>query len=131
VRRLPASPCRHRDPQPACWAGLVVINGNASARSLPCTGPHTFQTFAIAILPADARTFDQDIVQAHPAVRAACSTAVLRRSLRGRARRIRASAWDVEVLPPDQAAFNSGARAYRCIARLSSGNDLTTSVFGQ
>ncbi len=115
---------------PECWNGLVVIAGDASARSLPCAGPHVWQTFAIAILPADAATFDQDIVAADPAVRAVCSVPVLLRSRQGRARRIPASGWDIEVLPPDEAAFSSGARAYRCVANILGGTDPTTSQLG-
>jgi hypothetical protein len=37
-------------------------------------------------------------------------------SRRGRALRIPASAWRVDVLPPDEAAFYSGVRTYRCVA---------------
>jgi len=33
---------------PECWAGLVVTAGSASARGLPCTRPHVWQTFAPA-----------------------------------------------------------------------------------
>ena len=67
---------------PECWAGLVVTAGSASARSLPCTRPHVWQTFAIAILPAGVRTFDAGTVAGNPTVRAACSTRVLLASRR-------------------------------------------------
>jgi serine/threonine protein kinase len=116
---------------PECWDGLVVISGDASAGRLPCTGRHIWETFAIAILPSDVRTFDQNIVQANRAVRAVCSTPVLLASRRGQARQIPASGWDIEVLPPDEAAFNSGARAYRCVAHSLSRTDPTTSQFGR
>lgn len=77
------------------------------------------------------RTFDQDIVQANRTVRAVCSKAVLLRSRQGRARRIRSARWDAEVLPPDEAAFDSGARAYRCVAHKIGGADPSTSQFGR
>ena len=106
-----------RCPQaPECWSGLVVISGSATASSLPCARPHVWETFAIAILPADARTYDQSIVAANRAVRAVCSMRVLLRSRRSHLKQIPAGSWEIEVLPPDEAAFSSGARAYRCIA---------------
>ena len=121
-----------RCPQfPECWNGLVVISGDATAGSLPCTGPHVWETFAIAILPAAVRTYDQDIVAADPAVRAVCSVRVMLRSRRGLARLIPAGSWDIEVLPPNEAAFDSGARTYRCIAHVLTGRDPRRPQFGR
>jgi hypothetical protein len=37
---------------------------------------------------------------------------------------------EIDVLPPDEAVFNSGARAYRCIAHVLSCTDPSTSQFG-
>jgi hypothetical protein len=115
---------------PECWAGLVIPAGSASARSLPCTRPHVWQTFAIAVLPAGVRTFDQPTVAANPTVSAVCSMRVLLASRRGAARQLPAGSWQIAVLPPDEAAFYSGARAYRCLAARSSGAELGTSQFG-
>jgi hypothetical protein len=58
---------------PECFAGLVVIAGSATARPLPCSQPHAWETFAVAILPAEVQTFDQPMVAADPAVRQVCS----------------------------------------------------------
>ncbi|MGE5134376.1 MAG: serine/threonine-protein kinase [Gemmatimonadota bacterium] len=99
---------------PECWGGMVVMAGAASARSLPCGKPHYWETFAIAVLPAGARTFDQPALEANPTVRAVCSLRVLLRSRRLTALRP-AAAWQVDVLPPAEAAFSSGARTYRCV----------------
>jgi hypothetical protein len=115
---------------PECWDGLVVISGNATAAPLPCAEPHYWQTFAVGILPAAVRTFDQNIVQADPTVERVCSARVLAQSRRGKALLIPVSDWDIEVLPPDETAFDSGARAYRCVAGLISGHELRTSQFG-
>jgi serine/threonine protein kinase len=115
---------------PECWAGLVVVAGSASARSLPCTRPHVWQTFAIAILPAGVRTFDANAVAGNPTVSAVCSTQVLLASRRGAARQLPAGSWQIAVLPPDEAAFDGGARAYRCLAARSSGAGSSTSQFG-
>ena len=115
---------------PECWDGLVVISGNASAGALPCAAQHYWQTFAIALLPPDVQTFDQDIVQADPTVRRVCSMSVLLRSRRGPALRIPAASWEIQVLPPDETAFDSGARAYRCLASRIDAPTATTSQFG-
>jgi hypothetical protein len=113
--RVAAARCPAR---PECWAGMVEISGAVTDRSLPCTRPHSWETFAIAILPADARTFDQPTLEKNPTVNAVCSMRVLLASRRGRALRIPQSAWRVDVLPPSQAAFYSGTRTYRCVANV-------------
>jgi serine/threonine protein kinase len=116
---------------PECWAGLVISAGSASARGLPCTRPHVWQTFAIAILPAGVRTFDVGTVAGNRTVRAVCSTRVLLASRRGAALGIPAGSWQITVLPPDEAAFGGGARAYRCLAGRGSSTEASTSQFGQ
>src|SRR5262249_9605033 len=116
--------------EPECWAGLVISAGSASARSLPCTRPHVWQTFAIAVLPAGVRTFDQPTVAANPTVSAVCSIRVLLASRRGAARQLPAGTWQITVLPPDAATFNAPARAYRCLAARSNGAESGTSEFG-
>ncbi|HEX6518929.1 MAG TPA: serine/threonine-protein kinase [Streptosporangiaceae bacterium] len=115
---------------PECWNGLVVISGNATAAPLPCAAQHSWQTFAIALLPPDVRTFDQDIVQVDPTVQRVCSMRVLLRSRRGPALRIPAGNWEIAVLPPDETSFDSGARAYRCLATRIDAPEAATSQFG-
>ena len=114
---------------PECWNGIVEIAGNTTVQSLPCTGPHSWETFAIGILPPEASTSDTDIVAKDPTVRGVCSVAVLLQSRAGAARKIPAASWDIEVVPPDEAAFDSGARAYRCLARPLTGPDPVQSQF--
>jgi tRNA A-37 threonylcarbamoyl transferase component Bud32 len=106
--RCPASP--------ECWQGTVNINGSVRAQSQSCSQPHSWETFAIAIMPADVSTFDQDVVAANPAVRAVCSLPVLLRSRVGRARLIPRRDWAIQVLPPDETNYHGGVRTYRCIA---------------
>jgi hypothetical protein len=108
----------------------VITAGSASARNLPCTRPHVWQTFAIAILPAGVRTFDADSVAGNPTVSAVCSTRVLLASRRATALGVPAGSWQITVLPPDEAAFDGGARAYRCLAHQGGGADPSTSQFG-
>ncbi len=104
---------------PECWAGLVEISGVVSAEALPCDQAHYWETFAIAIMPAGAQTFDEPTLAENPTVRAVCSLPVLLASRRADARRIPASSWQVEVLPPTEAAYDSGARTYRCVAAVT------------
>ena len=118
--RCPASP--------ECFNGLTVISGAATAEPLLCNVPHVWETFAIAILPAEVQTFDQPTVAADPTVRRVCSEAVMLASRQGPARRLPASDWDIQVLPPSEAAFNSGSRVYRCLAN-EIGHEPATSQF--
>jgi hypothetical protein len=114
-----------------CWAGLVEVSGSVTARSVPCARAHIWETFAIAILPSDVRTFDQDIVQANPTVKAVCSMRVLLASRLGRAHPIPAKSWTIQALPPDESAYGSGARAYRCVATVIGATALHGSRFGR
>jgi len=126
---VPAAGARcPRDPE--CWNGLVLISGSVTAGTMPCTRPHVWQTFAIAILPAGVHTFNRNVVRRSPTVDAVCSMRVLLASRRGAARQIPRGSWQVEVMPPDEAAFDSGARAYRCVAHQAGGPDPSTSEFG-
>ena len=106
--RCPASP--------ECFNGMTVNSGSASAEPLPCDQPHVWETFAIAKLPASVHTFDHRAVAASSTVRKVCSQAVMLASRQGQARRLLAPAWKVDVLPPSEAAFDTGTRVYRCIA---------------
>jgi serine/threonine protein kinase len=114
---------------PECWNGLVETEGIITAGTLPCRGPHTWQTFAIGVMPSDAASYDVDTVQANPTVRRVCSYAVMLRSRVGRARLIPRGQWSIQVVPPDEAAYNSGVRTYRCLAALGY-NESRTSQFG-
>ena len=114
---------------PECWAGVNDINGVITASSMPCGQQHTWQTFAIAMMPSESATFDVNIVQANPAVRALCSTKVLLASRTGAALQVPPSTWSIQVMPPDEAAYDSGVRTVRCLAGHGA-DELTTSQFG-
>jgi hypothetical protein len=114
---------------PECWAGVNEVSGVVTARSLPCDQPHTWQTFAIAMMPTESATFNVNIVQANPTVRAVCSTKVLLGSRTGAALRVPQSGWRVQVMPPDEAAFDTGVRTYRCLAGRGL-DELRTAQFG-
>jgi hypothetical protein len=115
---------------PECWDGLVEDEGIVTTPSpLPCTGQHTWQTFAIGIMPSSVASFDVNTVQANPTVSAVCSYAVLLSSRLGSATKIPQSQWSIQVVPPDEAAFDTGVRTYRCMASLGYGES-QTSQFG-
>jgi Protein kinase domain len=115
---------------PECWAGVDEFSGVVTASPLPCTQPHTWQTFAIAMMPSEAATFNVNIVQANPTVQALCSTKVLLGSRTGAALHVPQSAWSIQVMPPDEAAYDSGVRTVRCLAGLGL-DELKASQFGQ
>lgn len=120
--RCPASP--------ECWDGILEEEGVITISGLACNGPHSWQTFAIGIMPSDASTYDVNIVQANPVVRAVCSYQVLLRSRTGAARKIPQSQWSIQVAPPDEAAYDTGVRTYRCLASTDAYNGSHTSQFG-
>jgi hypothetical protein len=101
---------------PECWAGVNDFNGVVSASPMPCNQSHTWQTFAIAIMPSESATFNVNIVQANLTVQALCSLKVLLASRTGAALTVPQSAWMIQVMPPDEAAYNTGVRTVRCLA---------------
>jgi len=120
--RCPASP--------ECWDGVLEEEGVITLSPLPCNGAHTWQTFAIGIMPSDASTYNVNIVQANPTVQAVCAQAVLLRSRNVRGRLLPLGGWVIQVAPPDEAAYNTGVRTYRCLARPGGYNGARTSLFG-
>jgi hypothetical protein len=127
TRRVTAARC---PASPECFGGLVVSAGSATAEPVACNRSHDWETFAIAILPAGVRTFDQDAVAADPTVSTVCSRAVMLASRRRQARHLPAPAWRIQVLPPSEAAFGSGTRVYRCLAN-EIGHEPGVSQFGR
>jgi hypothetical protein len=101
-----------------CWSGMIVEFGSARAGRIDCLQPHSWETFAIAPLPADAQTWNHDDVLHNPTVTKICSTAVLVGSLTGEAGKYRAAKWTIDVLPPAQSQYEQGARTFRCVAGL-------------
>ena len=114
---------------PECWAGVNEISGVITAMSVPCGQPHTWQTFAIAMMPTESATFDVNIVQANPTVQAVCSAKVLLASRTGAALPVPQSAWSIQVMPPDEAVYDTGVRTVRCLAGHGL-DELKTSQFG-
>jgi hypothetical protein len=101
-----------------CWAGTVNLEGTITMSALPCAGPHSWQTYAIGIMPASSATFNSDALKDDPTVRSVCSATVLLKSRVGQAQQIPRHKWEIQAVAPDEAAFDSGVRTYRCIAGL-------------
>jgi hypothetical protein len=120
--RCPASP--------ECWDGVLEDVGVITASPLPCDGPHTWQTFAIGIMPSDVSTYNVNVVQASAVVQAVCSDRVLLNSRRGRGRLIPLARWTIQVAPPDETAYATGVRTYRCLADSDNYNGSRVSEFG-
>jgi hypothetical protein len=114
---------------PECWAGVNEASGVITVKPVSCSRSHSWQTFAIAMMPTESATVDVNIVQANPTVRAVCSTRVLLASRTGAALQVPPSAWQVQVAPPDEAAYNAGVRTYRCLAGHGL-DELKSSQFG-
>jgi hypothetical protein len=114
---------------PECWAGVNDFNGVISASPMPCGQSHTWQTFAIAMMPSESSTFNVNIVQANPTVQALCSTKVLLASRTGAALQVPPSAWSIQVMPPDEEAYDTGVRTVRCLAGHGL-DELKTAQFG-
>ena len=112
-----------------CWVGMIVTAGNVQITPVACQRAHTWETFAIAPLPADALTWDQGVVAASPTVKKVCSTDVMLKSRRGAFKQIPDERWQVEALPPSQQDFARGARVFRCTAFILHGAGTPGSAF--
>ncbi|MDQ0932643.1 serine/threonine-protein kinase [Streptomyces turgidiscabies] len=102
-----------------CWGGMVVTVGIVSVNRSDCLVSHPWETFAIAPLPSDGMTNNQQELEKHPGVRRLCSRAVLAASRQGDARKIAPDRWTVDVLPPTQTQYADGLRVMRCVATIT------------
>ncbi|WP_440099363.1 protein kinase domain-containing protein [Streptosporangium sp. H16] len=101
--------------EPECWGGLVSIAGDATAKRIGCEESHSWETFAIAPLPRDSLTHDQEALEKHPTVKKVCAAQIMLASRYGDARGIGRARWRSTVLPPSKEQFQGGARTYRCL----------------
>ncbi|WP_433509416.1 serine/threonine-protein kinase [Nonomuraea sp. CA-143628] len=111
-----------------CWGGLVITAGDTTARRLGCEETHSWETYAIAPLPADSLTYDQRDLARHPTVKKVCAKAVLLATRYGPAKNIAGNKWISDVMPPSSAQFDQGVRVYRCVGALE-GAERSGSVF--
>jgi hypothetical protein len=95
---------------PQCFDTLTVSAGVARARALPCTQPHTWEVFAIGVLPPGLPDIGYQEVKADQVVERICNAGVLVLV------DIAARSWLVDVLPPSPEAFAGGDRTFKCLA---------------
>ncbi len=113
-----------------CWSGYAMINGEInSIRKLPCEQGHSWEVFAIAVVPGDVADPYQDVLAEHPTVRTVCSMDTLLASRYGDARKHGAESWEVEVLPPSSDDVSRELGVYRCVARIAGVYNGTGSAF--
>jgi hypothetical protein len=94
---------------PQCYDQLSVVGEVATARTLPCDSPHTWEVFALGTVPVGL-TDDYVALKTSGTVRSVCSVANLGLV------DLSASAWRIEVLPPAPSAYAAGDRMFRCLA---------------
>jgi tRNA A-37 threonylcarbamoyl transferase component Bud32 len=96
---------------PQCFDTLTVSStGIARAKSLPCTRPHTWEVFAIGLLPSDVASVAYPAVKGQQSVARLCNPTTLMLV------DMDAGTWQVDVLPPSPEAFAGGDRTFLCLA---------------
>jgi len=108
---------------PECYGPLTMAAGVAHADTVPCAQAHTWETFALAQLPAELQGKPQEAVARHDIVRRICSTGSLL------AVDLHTVGWQVAVLPPTRQEYDSGRRDFRCLAGKGEGR-LTGATLG-
>jgi len=98
--------------KPECWAGIVDIAGQVSARSKACNQPHSWETYLIGVLPAAVKSNDSETVANNELIKVICGDQALSIALDGQS----STGWSTEILPPSQSDFNAGKREFRCVA---------------
>jgi serine/threonine protein kinase len=113
-----------------CWSGMVVINGEIeSIRRLPCERDHSFETYAIALVPGDVADPYADVLEAHPTVRKVCSVETLLASRYGDALQLGPQRWHSEILPPSSDDRSTELGVYRCVATITDMDTIVGSAF--
>ncbi|WP_105970828.1 serine/threonine-protein kinase [Streptomyces geranii] len=102
-----------------CWGGMVVTVGIVAVNRTDCLVSHPWETFAIAPLPSDGMTNNQQELIKHPDVRKLCSREVMAASRQGDALKIAPDRWTIDVLPPTQTQYADGLRVMRCVATVT------------
>jgi serine/threonine protein kinase len=103
-----------------CWGGMVVITGNVTITRSDCLATHVWETFAIAPLPSDGMTVNQQELEKHPDILRLCSREVMAKSRRGSAAlAVDPADWTVDVLPPTPTQYADGLRVFRCVATVT------------
>jgi len=107
LSRLPGceAATAHCPAQLECYTRRA--DGGPTARQVSCARPHSWEVFAVGLLPSGVEPRDRDAVTTDPIVRKVCSTATFRRLTT----RTDGTEWALSVLPP-----TSADRTFRCLA---------------
>ncbi|SIN25378.1 serine/threonine-protein kinase [Micromonospora cremea] len=96
-------------PELECFGPVRIRGTRAEAARVPCTGRHTWETYAEGILPVSLVGAEYDDVVAAEPVRQVCSATTFRLTT-GITEPV---GWHLEVLPPVDGSVD---RTYRCLA---------------
>jgi hypothetical protein len=103
-----------------CWSGIVIISGEVtSIRRLPCDQEHSWETYAIAPVPAGIATPYGDVLEANATVKKICSTEIMLASRYGKALDIAADQWESTVLPPTPDDRTAQRSVFRCLGTVA------------
>jgi serine/threonine protein kinase len=94
-----------------CFGPVLQRGSRARADRVPCAGRHTWESYAVGDLPAEATATDYPVVKADPTVRQVCGEDTFRLVTR-----MSPNGWKLEVLPPTKEAAAAGDRTFRCLA---------------
>jgi len=95
-----------------CFGPVRIRSTVAEAESLPCTGRHTWESYAEGDLPVSVDAADHAAVAKDPTVRGICSQNVFRLTTT----LIEVDDWRFEVLPPPVGTVGPTSRTFRCLA---------------
>ncbi|MFE7840224.1 hypothetical protein ACFU53_30480 [Streptomyces sp. NPDC057474] len=112
-----------------CWGGMVVTAGTVTVTRSDCLVEHMWETFAIAPLPTDGTTINQQELTKHPDVRKLCSRDVMAKSRQGEALGIAPARWTIDVIPPSQTQYADGLRLLRCVATVTVTGQQSTGTY--
>ncbi|MDI1460926.1 serine/threonine-protein kinase [Catellatospora sp. KI3] len=111
-------------PAPECWGGLVRTGGTAHRpKRQPCDGPHGWETFVVAPLPAGAEFVRQDELMNRDDVAALCSAQTMAQRTREGAT---TTGWERQAWPVQ---VDKDTWLLYCLATRVGAGDITESVF--
>ncbi|HEU5475043.1 MAG TPA: serine/threonine-protein kinase [Actinophytocola sp.] len=103
-----------------CWSGMVLIQGElTSVRRIPCDQEHTWETYAVAPVPADLADAYLDTLEGNPTVAKVCAKEVLIASRTGKALEVDPEKWEPSVMPPTPDDRAAQRAVYRCVGTIS------------
>ena len=95
-----------------CFGPVGVRGSGARAERVPCSGRHTWESYAEGDLPAEVAVTDYEAVKADPTVRQVCAVTTFQSTTL----RMAVDGWHFEVLPPPEESLRAGERTFRCLA---------------